>query len=803
MHETVLGKTRLTLVIPAYQESAGIAEVIEESESALEKIGLLDFEILIVDDGSTDSTFEVASKTAQKFTHTRVIKLPKNCGYGKALRTGFEAARFEKVAFTDADNQFFLEDLIPLIHASQRADIAAGYRFDRQDPKLRIFLSRGYNHLVHSLMQTQVRDCDCALKVFNREKLLGILPESSNFFVNTEMFHRAARNNLTIEEVPVRHRKRNAGQSKVGFMEVPKTLRSLIPYWWSQHFFRAESTCEAKEENGSYHRVSYFATLALLMIFTAVLFGTRMRTPLLEPQEARYAEVPREMLLAEEWVVPLLHGKPYLDKPPLSYWAVMFAYQIAGIKDESARLIPLACGLGCVLALAYWGWACNSAWQGLIGGLVLCLCNRFVYMGRMVAPDSLLTLWVTWGLCCGYLACQGSRFRPGYWLLSGVFAGLGLLTKGPVSLVIIYLPLCTWCLLEPRIKKPTITAWFVALTTAVSIFMPWFVLIMQEQPDFLAHFFWGQNLQRFVAPIDHEQPFWFYLPQLFVGTLPWGLVIPALIINGMRPASKQKTGVLGGFTMLAATISLIFFSIGISKRPIYLLPVLPPLALGLGCWIWSSIQPIYKTSPLTTLLKSSHKRIFDGIGLMFSIGLILASIAFARGMMKPAVAIPSVMIMSTALGCWIILKASDPSKKASLALGAFILFFMMWGGIREILPSYNNSFSIRGHLREYLKTEKKIPEIVVCYPHAWDSVPFYLPNSKVLSFHTAQKQEMYDFLNLNSESLVLVKTGRFAKELMEELPVNLEFKPNSLPGSVTIGWVRRKTQEPLLSQISE
>jgi len=59
-------------------------------------------------------------------------------------------------------------------------------------------------------MQTQVRDCDCALKVFNREKLLGILPESSNFFVNTEMFHRAARNNLTIEEVPVRHRKRNA-----------------------------------------------------------------------------------------------------------------------------------------------------------------------------------------------------------------------------------------------------------------------------------------------------------------------------------------------------------------------------------------------------------------------------------------------------------------------------------------------------------------------------------------------------------------------------------------------------------------
>lgn len=790
---------RLSLVIPAYQESAGIEHVIEESEKSLIKLGLCDFEIIIVDDGSTDDTFEIANRTAQKHNHTRVLKLEKNCGYGRALRTGFEAARFEKVAFTDADNQFFLEDLEPLLKASNNADIAAGYRFDRQDPKLRIFLSRGYNLLVHTLMQTQVRDCDCALKVYNRSALMRILPESNNFFVNTEMFHRAAQAGLSIQEVPVRHRTRHAGTSKVGFLEVPKTLKTLIPYWWSQHFFRNESNAN-KSPGGS---LGYFAGMLLLLIFSMFLFGSRMRTPLLEPQEARYAEVPREMLLSDEWVVPLLHGKPYLDKPPLAYWAVMVAYDFMGIRDESARMIPLICGVLGVFALAFWGWASNAPWQGLIAGFVLCLSNRFLYLGRMLAPDCLLCLWVTLGLCFGYLACQGQRFRPGYWLLCSLCAGLGLLTKGPVSLVLIFMPLFFWSLVEPRLKRPKLKAWLWGPMVSLGLFLPWFIAIMRQQPDFFEYFFLSQNVQRFMAPIDHEEPIWFFLPQLFLGTMPWCLLLPSMLLSGMKPGSKQKTGMLGGFAMLAGTFALVFLSLGGCKRAIYLLPVLPPLAMALGCWIWESIQTSNLKTSSMAIFQGSSRAIFNGMGAMIlgAIGVLAA--ALTRGLIKPGVAMTGCTALLTLLGCWVLLKALLPTQKASFGMAFAMMFLLLLGGIREILPAYNNAFSLRGHLREYLKAEKKLPELVVCYPHAWDSVPFYLPSSRVVSFSADQRGELFKFLEKNTESLVLVKTGRFARELMGELPGSLEFKPNSHPGSVTIGWVRRKDREPQLSQFSQ
>ena len=117
----------LSLVIPAYREEKGIGQAIIEAEEALSLLNLSDYEILIIDDGSSDATFEAASQMASLYSHTKIIRHENNQGYGAALRTGFEAARFEFVAFTDADCQFYLEDLSNLLEAIQSSDIAAGY----------------------------------------------------------------------------------------------------------------------------------------------------------------------------------------------------------------------------------------------------------------------------------------------------------------------------------------------------------------------------------------------------------------------------------------------------------------------------------------------------------------------------------------------------------------------------------------------------------------------------------------------------------------------------------------------------
>src|SRR5882724_6504140 len=215
----------LSLVIPAYNEEAGIRQAIEEADQALSQL-VRDYEIIVVDDGSADRTAEIVREAAIGEAtigcpRVRLLRHAENRGYSAALRTGFQAATYERVAFTDADCQFHLADLEPLLALSDRHPIAVGYRLDRQDPWPRRFFSRGYNLLVRMMLGTAVRDCDCALKVFQRDTLMKLLPETPGFFVNTEMLTRARQLGLSVAETGVRHRPRVRGCSKVSLTDIP------------------------------------------------------------------------------------------------------------------------------------------------------------------------------------------------------------------------------------------------------------------------------------------------------------------------------------------------------------------------------------------------------------------------------------------------------------------------------------------------------------------------------------------------------------------------------------------------------
>jgi dolichol-phosphate mannosyltransferase len=223
----------LSLVIPAYNEEAVIRQAVAEADEALAALGG-DYEILVVDDGSRDATAKRVAEIARHNRHVRLLRHEQNRGYGAALRTGFEAARFEHVAFTDADCQFHLADLGGLLSQADRFPVVVGFRVGRQDPVSRRFASWGYNVLVRRLLGTRVRDCDCALKVFRKEALMHLLPESGGFFVNTEMLTRARQLGYGVAEVGVRHRPRLGGRSKVRLADVPRTLAALVPFWWSR-----------------------------------------------------------------------------------------------------------------------------------------------------------------------------------------------------------------------------------------------------------------------------------------------------------------------------------------------------------------------------------------------------------------------------------------------------------------------------------------------------------------------------------------------------------------------------------------
>jgi glycosyltransferase involved in cell wall biosynthesis len=228
---------RLSLVMPAYNEAAGIADAVAEAHEALVGLGY-QFELLVVDDGSTDGTGAVVAELGALWPRVRLLTHSTNLGYGAALRTGFEAARYDLVAFTDADGQFFLDDLEDLVTLARECPVAVGRRVDRKDPWRRRFLSWGYNVLVRLFLGTGVRDCDCALKVFQRDALQYLLPDSAGFFVNSEMLCRARQLGFAVAEVGVRHRPRRSGASKVSLAEVPRTFATLAHFWW-RHVVRA------------------------------------------------------------------------------------------------------------------------------------------------------------------------------------------------------------------------------------------------------------------------------------------------------------------------------------------------------------------------------------------------------------------------------------------------------------------------------------------------------------------------------------------------------------------------------------
>src|SRR5262249_7604061 len=149
--------------------------------------------------------------------------------------------------------------------------------------------------------------------------------------------------------------------------------------------------------------------------------------PLLDPDEGRQAEVAREMLAHQDWVVPRLLGDPYYEKPPLQYWLTTLAYRACGIQPWSARLVPAGAAWWSVLVTLLWGRFALGSRPAWLGGLVLSLTLGFIVLGRMAVLDSLLACCVLTSWCCATVAVGEAGLRRGWWLASALACGLGIL----------------------------------------------------------------------------------------------------------------------------------------------------------------------------------------------------------------------------------------------------------------------------------------------------------------------------------------------------------------------------------------
>lgn len=223
---------RLSYFFPAHDEEANLEGLVEESLATLP--GLAEaFEVIIVDDGSRDATPSIADRLADAHPDiVRVVHHPTNLGYGAALRSGFRAARYELIAFTDGDRQFRVADLGALterLAGPDRPDVVVGYRIRRADPPIRTVYARLYRLANRVWFGLRVRDVDCACKVFRREALEGIRVGSGGAFFSAELLIKLQVAGRLIVEVGVPHYPRTAG-SPTG-ARVSVIWRAVKDFW--------------------------------------------------------------------------------------------------------------------------------------------------------------------------------------------------------------------------------------------------------------------------------------------------------------------------------------------------------------------------------------------------------------------------------------------------------------------------------------------------------------------------------------------------------------------------------------------
>jgi len=223
---------RLSYFFPAHNEEANLAGLVEEALETLP--GLAEtFEIVIVDDGSRDTTGRIADELANAHPGTvRAVHHPTNLGYGAALRSGFQAARLDHVAFTDGDRQFRVADLGRLIDRlaqADRPDVVAGYRIKRADPLVRTLYARVYRLANRIFFGLRVRDVDCACKLFRREALAGIAVESGGAFFSAELLIKLQVAGRSVAEVGVPHHPRTAGSPTGAKPSV--VFRAVRDFW--------------------------------------------------------------------------------------------------------------------------------------------------------------------------------------------------------------------------------------------------------------------------------------------------------------------------------------------------------------------------------------------------------------------------------------------------------------------------------------------------------------------------------------------------------------------------------------------
>lgn len=313
--------------------------------------------------------------------------------------------------------------------------------------------------------------------------------------------------------------------------------------------------------------------------------------PLCQPDEFRYADVPRAMIESGDWVVPRLDGLRYFEKPAGGYWLTAVSMSVFGPHPFAIRLpAAVAAGLSALL-LALLGARRGEGTTGLLAAAILLSLLEVFCIGVVAILDGPFALAVTAALIACFFSLTTDRARSAALLLAvaGAACGVAFLIKGPLSFVLVALVVGPFTILERRFLWFTKRAWIPA-AAASAVVLPWAVAIQRQEPDFWRYFLVTEHLQRFLEPSTNQHPeaAWFFLPVLALGALPWTPLIPAAAAGARRASPAERK--LLRFAACWLVLPFLFFSASSGKLTTYILPVYPAIAIGLAIGLRRYLQ---------------------------------------------------------------------------------------------------------------------------------------------------------------------------------------------------------------------
>ena len=424
---------------------------------------------------------------------------------------------------------------------------------------------------------------------------------------------------------------------------------------------------------------SYIVIIGIFLLLYILPLGVR---PMIIPDETRYAEIPREMIVSGDWVVPTLNGLKYFEKPVLGYWLNAVSMKLFGENAFAVRFPSAAAtGISAFMIFLLVRRFSGEIFSATLAASIFLTSFEVYGVGTFNVLDSMLAMFITVSMTSFFFAHHAessTKKKQGFLLLFGVFCGLAFLTKGFLAFAVPVVAIVPFMIWEGRFRELLVIAWL-PIAAAILVVIPWAVMIHLKAPDFWHFFVWNEHIKRFLSSgAQHHASFWYYVFLFPAAALPWTFFFPSAIL-GLR-----KTGVKTSITRYAVCWFLfpfLFFSISKGKILTYILPCFPPFAILMS----SGLNKYLETGGRRSF--SLGGKFFALLAVILAVALIMVQVIGFKGF-KPYSqtlnwAVGIFGFMALALILIFAVKASDPKKKLMGVVCAPVLLLM---GANFLMP---------------------------------------------------------------------------------------------------------------------